>query len=224
MMLSLSRPAGVGMRALFAAAAWAIAAPAVHAQPFLGGVANFRGGACFDGIVDLGDPPGSAIVYGTVACYTATARVGEIMFDPGFGGGPRPWTAIEVVFDEALRNVPWVHLSKFGGEWLATTPSGTVQVFMSGLNPVFGLRPVFSSPADPFAPVVAPGDVQALSVIVHSDYLPLNPDVNPGSLISFSLNVHLTPVPEPATIALTAGGLLALAGVARRRRTESRRA
>jgi hypothetical protein len=50
---------------------------------------------------------------------------------------------------------------------------------------------------------------------------PFPPNYDPSSdydIVVLGVPVALTAVPEPATIALTAGGLLALAGVARRRR------
>lgn len=196
--------------------------------PFLGPVTTYAGSACAQGVVDAGSATGEPPTYGTIACIALTARIGDVLFAP-VGMGARPWPAFELGGRVTMANAAsGPTMIGEGGDVFALTPGG-VEVLVLPINvgpivPLGAPTPVWypvmcCGPTE--GPVVDAADLQRLRIFTHVSYRPNDAepdDFGYAAIFGIGLTPVVTAAPEPATLALTAGGLLAVAAVAPRRR------
>ncbi len=203
------------------AALTASAAPAPASAQLVG---QYALGGCFDGILrwaPTADPRAPTPVFGRIGCFGGTAALSvEPLTGTGFPPG-----ATGARLDGALT----AELSpEFTGSFVGIFAFEAVavdvpQIFWSLLRVrsfVPGaLAPIpFQSISPPLPAGVDPAALGRIAAIAFIEIPTLPNDPAPPGRQSQGVAISFTPIPEPATGALAAAGLAALAAGARRRR------
>lgn len=192
-------------------------------------VGNYYAG----GVGDLGTGPGPN--FGITFTSNAFALVRSNLGGSGnFGGEPSPGTAL--VFSDAMGSPAYLNVAggfsnAFGLFYSAPAVPGTIRLF-SGLNGTGSLLAMLLLPVTPFGSVTGcppnpgagfcPFASASVAFAGTARSVDFGGTLNDVVFDNVALGAAPAVVPEPATVALFAGGLLgvAAAGAWRQRRTE----
>ncbi len=187
-------------------------------------VGQYALSGCFDGILrwePTADPRQPAPVFGRIACFGGTATLDVV---PLTGGG-FPAGATGARLDGALTaDISPEFTGAFVGIFALEAAAVDVpQVFWSLLRvrtfvPGAPAPIPFQSISAPLPAGVDPSALGRIAAIAYVEIPTLPNDPAPPGRQSYGVPIIFTPIPEPATAALTAAGLAAAAAVGRRRR------
>lgn len=192
----------------------AVTAAAANAQTFVGPTQQYAASGCASGVVDVVPYPSGLPITGTLVCAQGNGVLGytqlsgldlltlklNLAFTPGPAVSPNA-----IVYNDGVGA-----LLQYTGAGCTTGPVCSLEAGLSSGGSTLQF----------FPPVPSVGAVEFASVtftkvqLYFSYNVPSFPDFRSGSA---TLDLHLAAVPEPSTLALTVGGLAALATLVRRR-------